>query len=130
MRRRRFLYTSLAVGLTAAIAGCNTGNDGSENSTTTPTDTPGDTQTPQDTEAATETDEQQTTEGTETAVIYFFDDETGAIGHLGDEEISEGADTITNSTTESEYDEIQRNDVASPKTPPPTKCLHRAKDST
>lgn len=41
----------------------------------------------------------------------MFEDETGALGHLGDEEIPENYDhTITNTTTEEEYQEIQRND--------------------
>jgi len=114
MRRRDFLRTGAVVGITTAIAGCNTSNDSSDQNTPTDTSTPtsgSEGQTPQDTETQTESEEQQTEADPENAVRYFFEDETGALGHLGDDETPENYDhTITNSTTEGEYQELQRND--------------------
>ncbi|NLV09699.1 hypothetical protein GOC74_07125 [Halomicrobium mukohataei] len=112
MRRRDFLRTSTAIGLSTAVAGCNTGNNSSDENTPPDTSTQdSDGQTPQDTETATEEDDQQTEADPENAVRYFFEDETGALGHLGDDEVPENYDhTITNSTTEDEYQEMQRND--------------------
>lgn len=113
MRRRDFLRTGAVIGLSTAIAGCNTGgnSDGNTpNDTSTPTSGP-EGQTPQDTETDTDEEEQQTEEDTETAVRYFFQDETGALGHLADDQVPENYDkTITNDKTESEYEEMQTND--------------------
>ncbi|SDJ63853.1 hypothetical protein SAMN05216226_106148 [Halovenus aranensis] len=116
MRRRDFLRTGTGVGLTITIAGCNTSSDDSQENDPD-TSTPGSDGT---TEADTDTtgedsqeDEQQTEADPENAVRYFFEDETGALGHLGDDETPENYDhIITNSTTESEYQEMQRNDRA------------------
>ncbi len=112
MRRRDFLRTGAVIGLTTTIAGCNTGSDSSDENAPTDTSTQGsDGQSPQDTETATEEDDQQTEADPENAVRYFFEDETGALGHLADDETPENYDhTITNSATESEYQEMQRND--------------------
>jgi hypothetical protein len=136
MRRREFLRTGAVISLSTAITGCTTDSDSDQRNPSDPstdepgTETPGDTdtqdeqtpgdtdtqdeQTPEDTstpEENTETEEQQTEEDPEKAVRYFFDDETGALGHLGDERIPENYDhTITNTTTEEEYQEMQRND--------------------
>jgi hypothetical protein len=136
MRRRDFLRTGAVIVLSTAIAGCATDSDSDQRNPSDPstdepgTETPGDTdtqdeqtpvdtdtqdkQTPEDTstpEENTETDEQQTETDTETAVRYFFEDETGALGHLGDEKIPKNTDNVTTNTlTEADYDEIQRND--------------------
>lgn len=112
MSRRRFLQGAAAAG-TAAIAGCNTGDSAEE----TPPGNDSD-QTQDGTPPGTETDEQdqtdddqQTEEDPETAVRYFFEDETGALGHLADDETPENYDhVITNTATEAEYQEKQRND--------------------
>lgn len=111
MRRRDFLRTGTVIGVTTAIAGCNTDGEQNQNTSTdgtTPAGTEPGTQTSEDTD---DTEEQQTTEDPETAVRYFFQDETGALGHLADDEVPENYDhTITNTKTEQEYHEIQRND--------------------
>lgn len=97
MRRRDFVRTSALIGVSTAIAGCSTNSTGTE--TTTQGDGP-------------EDGEQQTEPDAEDAVRYFFDDQTGALGHLGDDTIPEGSTTITNTATESDYQEMQRNDRA------------------
>jgi len=109
MRRRDFLRTGTVIGISTTLAGCNTDGEQNQN-TSTDSSTPAGTETPPGTEEE-GTEDQQTTEDPETAVRYFFQDETGALGHLGDDEIPENYDhTITNTKTEQEYDEIQRND--------------------
>ncbi|MFC7058844.1 hypothetical protein [Halovenus salina] len=135
MRRRRFLYTSLGTGLTLGLAGCSTGSTDesspTERATSTSTEdgtstretaTPNKdqpTETPSENEATeedpddtnTDEDDQQTEEDPETAVRYFFEDETGTLGHLADDDIPDDYDNvITNTTTEEEYQEKQRND--------------------
>lgn len=102
MRRREFLRTGAVVGVTTAMAGCTagTGSDESPQTETSPPAAESDGETPQD---------------TETPVRYFFEDETGALGHLGDENTPGDYDhVITNTATEADYDEIQRNDRVYP----------------
>ncbi|MUV89131.1 hypothetical protein GJ629_03790 [Halapricum sp. CBA1109] len=97
------------------MAGCNTSDSPDETPTENET-----TSTQDGTPPGTETDEpdqteddQQTEEDPETAVRYFFEDETGALGHLADDETPENYDhVITNTATEAEYQEMQRNDRA------------------
>jgi len=115
MRRRRFLYTGLAAGLTVGLAGCSNNPDQgtpTDNSSPTESQPSTDTSTPPNTDESTETDDDQQTEADpENAVRYFFEDETGALGHLADDEAPGNHDhIITNSTTEAEYQEMQRND--------------------
>jgi hypothetical protein len=111
MRRRTFLRSGFIAGVFVSLAGCNTNSDDSGNnnpgsSTQDSIETSGGAHEPRD-----DTDEQQTEADPENAVRYFFEDETGALGHLADEETPENYDhTITNSTTEDEYQEMQRND--------------------
>ncbi|NHX37039.1 MULTISPECIES: hypothetical protein [Halolamina] len=113
MRRRRFLRHGVIAGVTVSIAGCNTktGTPDGESDTSTP----GADETPEDTATSAEQTpsegEQQPSEDSEPAARYFFEDETGALGHLADDEVPQNYDhSITNSATESEYREMQRND--------------------
>ncbi|WP_154018263.1 hypothetical protein [Halolamina sediminis] len=113
MRRRRFLRHGFIAGVTVSIAGCNTktGTPDGESDTSTP----GADETPEDTATSAEQTpsegEQQPSEDSEPAARYFFEDETGALGHLADDEVPQNYDhSITNSATESEYREMQRND--------------------
>ena len=112
MRRRRFIRHGFVAGFSVSIAGCNTKtgtpDGGSDTSTAEPEEPPETTATPaEDTETE---DDQQPSEAPEPTARYFFDDETGSLGHLADSEIPESAATITNTTTEAEYREMQRND--------------------
>jgi hypothetical protein len=115
MRRRTFLRNGVITGLSVSLAGCTTGDSPDETPTGNET-----TSTQDGTPPGTETDEpdqteddQQTEEDPETAVRYFFEDETGALGHLADDETPENYDhVITNTATEAEYQEMQRNDRA------------------
>lgn len=103
MRRRDFVRACALLGATTAIAGCNTTTSSTESTETTESDLP----------AGTEPDDpsEQTRGGTEIANRYVFEDETGTLGHLGDDTIPDDHDhVITNTLTESEYDELQRND--------------------
>lgn len=112
MRRRAFLRCSLAGGLTVTIAGCSTSNDSendpTDSSPTAASGTPtGATETP---EEGTE-DDQQTEPDSEPVARYVFDDKTGALGYLGADDVPEDAEhVITNTTTEAQYREMQRND--------------------
>ncbi len=104
--RRRFAQAAGSLGL-AALAGCSTDpndRDGTEgNGNNGGTSTPG--------EDGGDGTDQQTDADPENAVRYFFEDETGALGHLADDEVPENYDhTVTNSATEAEYQEMQRND--------------------
>ena len=87
MKRRDFLKGIGAVGSGAALAGCS---DDERDPQPTPTEQP------------------------ETAVQYFFEDETGALGHLTEnpEQEMENTKTITNTETEQEYKEKQTNDTS------------------
>jgi|GEM_PF-7078489 len=110
MRRRDFLRTGTGVGLTITIAGCNTSSDDSGNGGTDSSPSSASEEPAGGTDSDGE-DDQQTDADPENAVRYFFEDETGALGQLADDETPENYDhTITNSTTESEYQEMQRND--------------------
>ena len=110
MRRRAFLRTGTAVGLTITIAGCNTSSDDSGNGGTDSSPSSASEEPAGGTDSDGE-DDQQAEADPENAVRYFFEDETGALGHLADDEAPENYDhTITNSTTESECQEMQRND--------------------
>ncbi|RXK51713.1 hypothetical protein [Halorientalis pallida] len=103
------MRTSALIGFSTAIAGCSTKSTDSTGSSTPPS---GD-GTTTDGSDADQGEGQQTEADAEDAVRYFFDDQTGALGHLGDDNIPENYDnTITNSKTEEEYQEMQTNDRA------------------
>jgi len=105
MRCRRFLRTGLVTGLTIGVAGCSTDADGPPDSATSSAPTQeADDQTQQDSSM-------QEQANTEPRSKYFFQDETGALGHLADVDIPDDADhVITNETTDAEFQEMQRND--------------------
>lgn len=91
MKRRDFLHTSAAIGLSTAIAGCNTLSS--------------DQSTPSD--SATKTIEKN-------GQLYYFQDETGTLGHIGTENPPEDVEdwqVIENTLEEDEWREKQENDI-------------------
>lgn len=89
MKRRKFLG-GLATTAAAGVAGCSGlgGGNGEDE------------------------DESTTTEEPETAVQYFFEDETGALGPLTDQEPElDETRKVVNQMTEQEYREFQTNDT-------------------
>ncbi|MXR40421.1 hypothetical protein GRX01_03495 [Halobaculum sp. WSA2] len=114
MRRRGFLRTGLVTGLSIGLAGCNANTDDpSDSATSTPPTQESDEQISQETVTQQEdgTEEQPTEEAPTTSNRYFFKDETGALGHLADDNIPDNSNhVITNEMTDAEFREMQRND--------------------